>query len=204
MNGEARRDGLRILIVDDHEVVHFGFRLMLDRQMNVERCLAAKSEAEAIAMCTRYEPHVALVDLFVGEQFGPEIAKSLGSLSPAPRILLISGAGSISRSAAGAAGALGFVGKNRSASDIALAIETVHQGKEFFDIQETAPTTLLSEREREILALIATGATNKEIGDRLHLSRYTVQDYARAVFRKLDVPNRTAAVQRAQRLGLLD
>ncbi|HWF49737.1 MAG TPA: hypothetical protein VG294_03740, partial [Solirubrobacteraceae bacterium] len=55
---------LRVLVVDDHDVVHWGFRLMLTQQPWVERCLSASNGAEAIALASRYEPHVALVDLF--------------------------------------------------------------------------------------------------------------------------------------------
>ena len=62
-SGERR---LRVLIVDDHEVVHWGFRLMLGEQPWVERCVSARNAAEAIALTQRYEPHVALVDLFLG------------------------------------------------------------------------------------------------------------------------------------------
>ncbi|MCW3018218.1 MAG: two component transcriptional regulator, LuxR family, partial [Solirubrobacterales bacterium] len=55
---------LRVLVVDDHDVVHWGFRLMLGQMPWVERCLSARTGAEAVAVCRRYEPHVALVDLF--------------------------------------------------------------------------------------------------------------------------------------------
>ncbi|HEX2126419.1 MAG TPA: hypothetical protein VHF45_07670, partial [Thermoleophilaceae bacterium] len=58
---------LRVLVVDDHDVVHWGFRLLLTEQPWVERCLVASSAAEALEMARRYEPHVALVDLFLGE-----------------------------------------------------------------------------------------------------------------------------------------
>ena len=58
---------LRVLVVDDHDVVHWGFRLLLTEQPWVERCLTASSVEEALEMARRYEPHVALVDLFLGE-----------------------------------------------------------------------------------------------------------------------------------------
>jgi DNA-binding NarL/FixJ family response regulator len=58
---------LRVLVVDDHDVVHWGFRLLLTEQPWVERCLTASSVKDALAMARRYEPHVALVDLFLGE-----------------------------------------------------------------------------------------------------------------------------------------
>ena len=85
-----------MLVVDDHEVVHWGFRLMLGEQPWVERCLSARNGDEAITLAQRYEPHVALVDLFVGQESGAEICERLRFLVPNTNVLLISGAGRIS------------------------------------------------------------------------------------------------------------
>ena len=74
MNGERR---LRVVVVDDHDVVHWGFRLLLSEQPWVERCVAAHSTDEALEMVRRYEPHVALVDLFVGEDSGAVLCETL-------------------------------------------------------------------------------------------------------------------------------
>jgi two-component system response regulator DesR len=65
-----------VLVVDDHEVVHWGLRLMLGEQPWVERCLSARNTQEALALARRYDPHVALVDLFVGQESGAEICRS--------------------------------------------------------------------------------------------------------------------------------
>ena len=81
---------LRVLVVDDHEVVHWGFRLMLGEQPWVERCLSARNADEAIPLAQRYEPHVALVDLFVGQESGAEICERLRFLVPNTNVLLIS------------------------------------------------------------------------------------------------------------------
>ena len=96
----AAATALRVLIVDDHEVVHWGFRLMLGEQPWVERCLSARNSEEALALTRRYEPHVALVDLFVGQESGAEICERLRSISPQTNVLMISGAGRISPNAA--------------------------------------------------------------------------------------------------------
>src|ERR1700760_3129729 len=84
---------LRVLVVDDHDVVHWGFRLMLTQQSWVERCVSAHSGPEALTLCERYRPHVALVDLFIGEESGAEVCERLRAAEPAPRVLLFSGAG---------------------------------------------------------------------------------------------------------------
>ena len=73
---------LRVLVVDDHEVVHWGLRLMLGEQPWVERCLSARNGEEAMALLARYQPHVALVDLFVGQESGAEICERLRAESP--------------------------------------------------------------------------------------------------------------------------
>src|SRR5205085_4185486 len=98
MTTEAPRspERLTVLVVDDHDVVHWGFRLMLTEQPWVERCLSARNGDEALALALRYEPHVALVDLFIGEESGAEICERLRERSPITRVLLISGAGRIS------------------------------------------------------------------------------------------------------------
>ena len=69
-----------MLVVDDHEVVHWGLRLMLGEQPWVERCLSARNTQEALALARRYDPHVALVDLFVGQESGAEICAQLLAL----------------------------------------------------------------------------------------------------------------------------
>ena len=205
---EATRspERLRVLVVDDHDVVHWGFRLMLTQQSWVERCVSAHSGREALALAARYRPHVALVDLFIGEESGAEICEQLRAAQPLTRVLLFSGAGEISPQAARAAGASGFAYKDWPARRIASAVRSVGLGQTVFsrqDDHETPGALGLSERERAVLELMASGSTNPEIAEALHLSKHTVKEHTSAVYRKLGVRNRTEAVQRAQRLGLL-
>jgi len=195
---------LRIVVVDDHDVVHWGFRLLLTQQRWVERCLSARTGAEAVELTRRFEPHVALVDLFVGEESGAEICEHLRAQAPPPKVLLISGAGRISMSAARAAGAAGFVSKDWPSAEIVRAVHRVASGKLVFQPRHEPAATALTEREREVLGLMGSGATNREIASSLHLSPHTVKEHTSSLYRKLDVRNRTEAVQRAQRLGLLD
>ena len=76
---------LRVLVVDDHDVVHWGFRLLLTEQPWVERCLTASNVDEALELARRYEPHVALVDLFLGEESGAELCEAIRRESPHTR-----------------------------------------------------------------------------------------------------------------------
>jgi DNA-binding NarL/FixJ family response regulator len=199
MNGRRR---LRVIVVDDHDVVHWGFRLLLSEQPWVERCLTARSADEALELTRRYEPHVALVDLFLGEQSGAELCEDIRDQSPMTRVLLISGAGWISPQAAKAAGASGFVSKDWSADDVGMAVRMVAKGMTVFAPRSEGPSAPLSEREREVLSLLVSGATNKEIASRLYLSPHTVKEHTSTLYRKLGARNRAEAVQRAERLGL--
>jgi DNA-binding NarL/FixJ family response regulator len=204
MSPASRSPGrLRVLVVDDHDVVHWGFRLMLTQQAWVERCVTASTGDEAVDLAVRYRPHVAVVDLFIGEESGAEVCERLRGAEPGTRVLLFSGAGEISPHAARAAGASGFAYKDWPARKIAGAVRLVGLGGTVFERQEPTPAMGLTERERSVLELMGAGATNPEIAAALHLSKHTIKEHTSSVYRKLAVRNRTEAVQRAQRLGLL-
>ena len=200
----AADEPLRVLVVDDHDVVQWGFRLMLGELEWVERCLSAHTGDEALELTRRYAPDVALVDLFLGGESGPDVCERLLTVRPELRVLLISGAGRISAATAAACGASGFVPKDWPAADVARAVRMVALGIPLFE--EDAPVAApvqLTGREQEVLARVAGGATNREIAVELHLSPHTVKEHTSALYRKLHVRNRAEAVQRAQRLGLL-
>jgi len=194
---------LRVLVVDDHDVVHWGFRVLLGEQPWVERCLAARTGDEALALLPTLRPDVALVDLFLAGESGADVCDSIRKASPGTRVLLISGAGRMSPAAARAAGASGFVSKDWEAREVARAVRMVGCGMTVFEPTAHQPAPLLTEREREVLDLIAAGSTNREIAEQLYLSPHTVKEHTSAVYRKLEARNRAEAVQRAQRVGLL-
>ena len=204
---------LSVLVVDDHDIVHWGMRLVLVQQDWVERCVPATTGDEAEDRARRYRPNVALVDLFVGDESGTDIARRVRAAHPSTRVLLISGAGRISATAARAAGAAGFVTKDRSAAEIVEAIRRIGAGEDVFDAPPSssdgtgaaAPAhQRLTGREREVLQLVAAGLTNAEIAAELRLSPNTIKEHASSMFRKLGARNRADAVVRAQRLGVLN
>jgi two-component system response regulator DesR len=146
---------------------------------------------------------VALVDLFLAGESGAELSAAIRETSPATRVLLISGAGRMSPAAARAAGASGFVSKDWEAARVAAAVRRVGMGMTAFPPKAEQPAPLLSEREREVLDLIATGSTNREIAETLYLSPHTVKEHTSVLYRKLRARNRAEAVRQAQRIGLL-
>ncbi len=125
--------GVNVLVVDDHDVVHWGFKLLLSKQSWVESCASASSAAEAITYLRGNRVDVALVDLILGYESGADLCEEIRSISPGTGVLLISGAGTISPAAARAAGASGFVSKDWRAADITAAVRMVARGMTVFE-----------------------------------------------------------------------
>jgi two-component system response regulator DesR len=191
-----------VLVVDDHEVVTWGFRTVLAPQAWVERCLQATDAPHALVLAQRYRPDVALVELFL-DPSAAELCRQLRRASPALQILLTSPGESVPCRALDSAGACGFVSTRWTADEIVAAVRLVGVGLDVMSRRPAHPDAVLTPREEDVLAVMAMGATNGEIARELHLSVYTVKQHARAAFRKLDARNRTDAVQRAKRLGVL-
>jgi DNA-binding NarL/FixJ family response regulator len=198
---EHRR--LRVLVVDDQEVVHWGFKTLLARRTWVEGYAAASTTDEALAIAARDQPHVALVGAVVGVDAGTDITRQLHEVSPGTGVLLMATSGRVSAQAARAAGAFGFVPKHWPAQDIANAARMVGLGMTVFAPEADSDRAMLSERERQVLEMIASGSTNREIAERLFLSPHTVKDHTSALYRKIGARNRAQAILRAQRLGIL-
>jgi two-component system response regulator DesR len=194
---------LRVLVADEQEIVHWGFRSLLTAQDWVERYIAAQTAEETVELVRAHEPHVALVDVMVGEDSGAALCQRIREVCPRTRVLLMSRNGAITAQSARAAGAFGSVPKDWSAQDLAGAARMVALGMTVFAPDRDQPGALLSERERQVLHLIAAGATNREIAERLFLSPHTVKDHTSTLYRKVKAKNRADAIQRAQRLGLL-
>jgi two-component system response regulator DesR len=196
-------DRLRILVVDDQEVVHWGFKSLFARRTWVERYLAVSSAEAAREVAAAEQPHVALVAAVVGLDSGANVTRDLLEASPETRVLLMANDGRVSARAARAAGAFGFVPKDWPAQDIANAARMVGLGMTVFAPEADGERALLSDRERQVLEMIAAGATNREIAARLFLSPHTVKDHTSALYRKVGARNRAQAILRAQRLGIL-
>ena len=171
----AKERRLRVLVVDDHDVVHWGFRVLLAEQPWVERCLAARTSREALELTRATRPHVALVDLFLAGESGAELCEAIRELSPETRVLLISGAGRMAPTAARAVGASGFISKDWDATDVVAAVKRVGRGMTMFEPKSDQPEPLLTEREREVLDGLLAGRPNKTIAYDLNISARTVE-----------------------------
>jgi two-component system response regulator DesR len=198
---ERRR--LRVMVVDHQDLVHWGFKTLLAAEPWVERLLAAHNTTQALELARRYEPNVAVIELMLGGESGADACEQIRDASPGTRALLMSGLDRISVHSAKSVGASGFVPKSWGARDIAGAARMVGLGMMVFAPESEQQGSLLTAREREVLSMIAGGATNREIADRLFLSPHTVKDHTSTLYRKMKARNRAEAILRAQRLGLL-
>ena len=194
---------LRVLVVDDQEVVHWGFKMLLARRTWVEGYSAVCTLGEAIEAAERDRPDVALVGAVVGLDSGTEVTRQLREASPSTHVLLMATGSRVSARSARAAGAYGYVPKHWPAQDIANAARMVGLGMTVFAPETEDEAAMLSDRERQVLEMIAAGATNREIAARLFLSPHTVKDHTSALYRKVGARNRAQAILRAQRLGIL-
>ena len=199
------RDELRhgVLVVDNQDVFHIGLRVVLQRQPWVSRVLGARRGTDGVLIASRHTPAVALVDLFVGEEWGTQICAEIRANAPDVRVLLMSSSGSLTQQAAYAAGASGFVAKDRPLPELLAAIRTVADGGRPFVWRPEVARGSLTARQQQIVQLMAEGATNSAIADTLGLSLDTVKHHATLMYRRLGVRNRAGAVNAARRLGLL-
>jgi two-component system response regulator DevR len=200
--------GITVLIVDDHGLVREGLRAVLGAEEGIRVVGEAGTAREALALAGKLRPGVVVLDNRLPDRTGLEIVEEIRRASPASRILLCSGLadGSLLEAAA-AAGADGFVAKESPNSEIVDAIRRVAEGAAvvgaesaqvmFRDLRDrqkhVSRLEALSVREREVLALLAEGLTNREIAERVFISDKTVRNHVSGLLSKLSFRNRTEA-----------
>ncbi|NJL04517.1 MAG: response regulator transcription factor [Chloroflexaceae bacterium] len=202
---------IRILIADDHPVVRTGLHGMLAGQAGFSVIGEARTGAEAVALALRLQPDVVLMDLRMPEMDGIAAVKALREKLPGTHVLVLTSyVSDYDVRAALDAGAKGYLLKDAPREELYRAIRLAAAGKpalgpglaERILPYMTASANLLSEREIEILRLVAQGRANKEIAHRLHISEATVKTHLGHIYRKLDVADRAAAVAVALQRGL--
>jgi NarL family two-component system response regulator LiaR len=208
---------IRVLFADDHAVVREGLRALIDSEPMMEVAGEASNGEEAVHLAALVQPDVILLDLKMAPMDGIETIKALKEQElPARIMVLTSFAGNDEVFAAIKAGALGYLLKDSTPEELLKAIHEVHRGEPSLHptiagrlVQElNKPSKLppstdpLSEREVEVLQLVAQGYTNQEIGDQLFISVRTVGNHVSAILTKLHLANRTQAALFALREGL--
>ncbi len=204
---------LTVLIADDHPVVRAGLRGMLAAEPGISVVAEAASGQEAIAMARRHKPDVVLMDLRMPDGDGVEATAGILAAEPAARVVVLTTYESdadIVRAVE--AGATGYLLKDAAPADLVDAIRAAALGEtvlgpgvagRLVSHLRRPACEPLSARETEVLARVARGETNAEIGRALHISEATVKTHLMRAFGKLGVSGRTAAVTTAIELGML-
>jgi DNA-binding NarL/FixJ family response regulator len=195
-NRPPRPPLLRILVIDKHDASRIGLTLMLGRAPDVDKCLAAAVDEDAVALARKHAPAVAIIDVSERGAFTGSLAAALREAAPGIRLVLTSRCTASASAAVRAARASAFIPAGSSGAATVEAVLAVARRDEFPRAQPPRASAL-SNREREVLALLVSGATNREIAAEMHLSAEAVKKHASGVYRKLGVRNRTEASQRA-------
>ena len=189
---------IRPLIIDAHAGSRLGLALLLRREPWVQQCLVARDTVEGAELASRHRPEVALLDV---SNAGPFVASAVAQLRrahPGLRVVLTSRCARQLSAPAQTFGATGFLPPDADAAEITAAVRTAVISVETHPpARRDAGEEQLTDREHQLLSLISTGATNKEIAGRLHLGPDSVKKNASSLYRKLGVRNRTEAAQRA-------
>jgi DNA-binding NarL/FixJ family response regulator len=189
---------VQALVVNPHPLTRIGLGIVLHRQRWIGRCLPAASRDEGIALAGRHRPDVAVVDVSDAGPFISSYLAPLRAVRPAMPVLLSTQYAAVNQAQILAAGAAGLITPNLGVEQVVGAVRTALVGGAIPALPGAdRGAHHLSEREREVLALLCTGATNYEIAAALHVGIETVKKHAGAVYRKLGVRNRTEAAQRA-------
>jgi two-component system, NarL family, response regulator LiaR len=209
---------MRILIVDDHAIVREGLRALIATESNLELAGEARDGEEAIKLSRMLQPDLILLDLMMPRKDGIAACREIRQENPHARILILTSfADNDKVFPAIKAGALGYLLKDSSPDELLQAIQDVGRGEvslhpsiarklmqEINQTDETAPNDeLLTEREAQILALIARGLSNQEIADELVISERTARTHVSNILSKLHLTNRTQAALYALREGLV-
>jgi two-component system response regulator NreC len=210
---------IKILLVDDHAIMRDGIKALLSIYDDIEVVGEASEGREAIEMARELNPDVVVMDISMPGMDGLEVTRRLTKRNPGMKVIILTQHDNreyiLSTIKVGAAG---YIPKKALGADLISAIRAVHSGGSFLypsaakalmddyrkqaeqpDIYES-----LTEREREILKLIAEGLTSREIANALYISQKTVQGHRTKIMEKLDLHNRTELIKYAMRKGLVD
>jgi two-component system, NarL family, response regulator DevR len=202
---------LRLLVVDDHEVVRQGLVALLDRREGFQVVAEAGTVAEAIEQARRHQPEIVIMDVRLPDGSGIEACREIRAEFPATRVVMLTSyPDEEAVLSAIVAGASGYLLKQIRARDLVAALEAVGRGESLLDpavtekvldrirriatgSQEADELSQLTGQERKILLLVAEGMTNKEIAAEIFLSDKTVKNYVSSILAKLNLERRAQA-----------
>lgn len=193
---------VRAMVVDAHAPSRIGLAALLSELPWIKTCLLAAGSEESVALTRRHRPDVAILDISQTGPFAGSITAAMREGHPGVQILLSSRCRTSPGAPPASLGAVGFLPAGISGEDVVDQVRAAVLGGEALALAP-APARAgpeLTDREREILVLLGTGSTNREIGERLHLGPDSIKKGATVLYRKLGVRNRTEAVQRAATL----
>ena len=210
---------IRVLVVDDQRVVREGISALIDEEEDIEVIGQAADGFEAVDIVHKSNPDVVLLDLVMPRKDGIQTIREIIKFNAQAKILVLT---SFSEDAqiysAIQAGAMGYLLKDASPAELLEAIRSVYRGETYLPLdiarklikglsrskESDIQLEELTEREKEILKLIAMGFSNKQIGEKLVISERTVYGHVGNVLKKLDLENRTQAALYAIRIGMLN
>ena len=216
---------IRVVVVDDHEVVRHGLRISLDLEPDMAVVGEARTGEEAVKVARETQADVVLLDVRLGEADGPEVCRRVLEVAPRSAVVMLTSYlqdGLVFRSLV--AGAKGYVIKDVELGELKKMIRSVYRGAAVLDPKVTSQVVstvsglaaagtrgpsaaiqaaALSETDLTIIRSIAEGQTNKQIGQRVHLSPHTIKDRLEKLFTLLGVRSRTEVVAESLRRGLM-
>jgi len=205
---------IRVVLVDDHPVVRSGLRAVLALEPAVDVIGEAASGEEAVALCDELHPDVVLCDLRLGEGLdGVATTAALRALQPAPAVIILTTYDTdhdIVRAVE--AGAVGYLLKDVAPATIVASLHDAAAGRMVLAPEMAqrvlasvrSPRPRLTERELEVLRLVAAGASNQDVARALFLTAATVKSHLVHIYTKLEVDSRTQAVAKARELGMVE
>jgi two-component system response regulator NreC len=212
---------LRLLLADDHSVMRSGLRALLERQQNLEVVGETENGREAVQLAEKLKPDVVVMDVGMPLLNGIEATKAILKEQPNTVVIILSmHADETYVMRALKAGARGYLLKDSAAGDLLNAIQAVSQNKSYFSPKvshilaedyvrvlkqkgEVDTYELLTDREREILQLLAEGKANKEVATSLNISPYTVETHRKHILEKLNLHNPAELILYAVRKGII-
>lgn len=216
------RDIIKVILADDHRIFRKGLKSLLSEKKNIEVLAEADNGDEALEAVKKYKPEIVVMDIAMPKMDGIEATRQIREQFPDTEVVILSmHAKKAYIDQVLKAGAKGYVLKDSDEENLLSAIDTVHNGGYYLDspvadqvlsdyFRDKSKRELkkqsdpLSERERQVLRLLAEGHSNQEVADTLYISRKTVENHRANIVRKTGIQGQVGLAKYAARIGLID